>query len=125
MTFKCGKGTLQIMDYNWFKNRLAELGKTHATLADEVGLERTRVTKLLNGKGKKEFPVSYVEPFARALEVSVIEILKRAGLNVQHFEDPQKNLLIELCENIPANELETINTMLLGFRQKNLEKDSE
>lgn len=66
------------MDTEWFKARKKALKVTDAKIAAEMHIDRTRVTRLLNGEG--DLTLRRVEILARMLQVSRDEIMQRAGI---------------------------------------------
>lgn len=70
--------TYRQMDANWFKKRQKLLGVTSFDLGTALGRDRTVVSKILSGK--QPMTLEYAQGFAKVLEVSIDEILRRAGV---------------------------------------------
>lgn len=68
------------VDKAWFKARKREVKASDEKLALAIGRDRTTVTKVINGDVR--FDLTFVEGFARVLEVSSSEILRRVGLSL-------------------------------------------
>lgn len=68
------------MDSAWFKARKREVRTNDEKLAAAIGRDRTTVTKIINGDVR--FDLSFVDGFARVLEVPKSEILARVGVDV-------------------------------------------
>lgn len=66
------------MNTEWFKARKKALKVTDAKIAAEMHIDRTRVTRILNGEA--ELTLRRVEILARMLQVSREEIMRRAGI---------------------------------------------
>lgn len=68
------------VDKEWFKTRKRQVKASDEKLAAAIGRDRTTVTKVINGDVR--FDLSFADGFARVLDVSTSEILRRVGLNI-------------------------------------------
>jgi transcriptional regulator with XRE-family HTH domain len=69
---------LSVFDAAWFRQRPKEIKVTHRAIAQHMGVDRTVVTKLLNGQ--RPLQLDHIAPLATALRVTRAEVLQRAGL---------------------------------------------
>ena len=65
---------------DWWKSRLKDIRKSQAALARHIDADPATISNMLHGR--RALLLEEVEPIANFLEVSVSEILIRAGLNV-------------------------------------------
>ncbi|WP_342657110.1 LexA family transcriptional regulator [Sphingomonas sp. NY01] len=68
------------VDKEWFKTRKREVKASDEKLAAAIGRDRTTVTKVINGDVR--FDLTFADGFARVLQVSTSEILRRVGLDI-------------------------------------------
>lgn len=87
------------MDTEWFKTRKKALKITDAKIAAEMHIDRTRVTRLLNGEA--ELTLRRVEILARMLQVSREEIMRRAGIT-EPAPEPQPLDIVRAPEQMPT-----------------------
>lgn len=66
------------VDYQWFRDRKADLGLKDAPVAEAIGRDRSIVTKILNGAGS--FPHERSDELAAIFEATRAEILFRIGV---------------------------------------------
>lgn len=67
------------MRQDWIADRLDEIGKTSAALAEEIGLPAPRVSDII--RGKRQVKLTEVHALASALEISVLEAVERLAGN--------------------------------------------
>ena len=67
-------------DKNFIVGRLQDLGKTQTGLGETLKIDRAQVTRLINGE--RRVRLDEVEIIARYLDISIVEMLRRLGLNV-------------------------------------------
>ncbi len=67
-------------DRNFIVGRLQDLGKTQTSLGETLKIDRAQVTRLLNGE--RRVRLDEVEIIARFLDISIVEMLRRLGLNL-------------------------------------------
>jgi transcriptional regulator with XRE-family HTH domain len=65
------------MQTDWFKARMAELGLTQDAIAPALGRDRSQVSRVINGQ--QRIRLDQVEPLAKILQVSPLELIWRAG----------------------------------------------
>lgn len=75
------------MDAKWFKDRQKQVGVTAEDIAREMGRARSNVSHILNGH--QRMSLDWARAFARVLNVTVDEVLRRAGA----LEDPEAQTL--------------------------------
>lgn len=66
-----------MIDSEWFKQRMKDLGLTQEELGLAIGKNRTTFARIINGEF--EFKVQYIETLANALKANKFEIMQRAG----------------------------------------------
>ncbi len=66
------------MDVNWFKTKQKLAGVTTADIAARLGRDRSIVSHIYNGRQKMS--LEWARAFSEALNVSVNEVLERAGV---------------------------------------------
>lgn len=71
-------------DTDWFRNRIAELGTTQAKLAHYLDRDKATIAHLISGK--RRLQLDEVEPLADFLQVTPMDVLVHAGINLPHFE---------------------------------------
>lgn len=69
------------MDVKFFKQRQKQLGLTTEDLGRALGRDRTAISKMYGGS--RALQPEEVEPLARALEMTVDEVLERAGMTAK------------------------------------------
>ena len=67
-------------DKNFIVGRLQDLGKTQTGLGETLKIDRAQATRLINGE--RRVRLDEVEIIARYLDISIVEMLRRLGLNV-------------------------------------------
>ena len=87
------------MDTEWFKARKKALKVTDAGIAAEMHVDRTRVTRMLNGES--ELSLRRVEILARMLQVSREEIMRRAGIT-EPAPEPQALDMARAPDQLPT-----------------------
>ena len=65
------------MEQHWIADRLEELGKRKAQLAEALGLPPTRISEIL--RGRREIQVAEVMPLARFLDMDPMTVLLLAA----------------------------------------------
>jgi DNA-binding Xre family transcriptional regulator len=68
------------MDRKWIEDRLGQVYKSPSTLARALGINRSQVTRLL--QGKRQLRIDEVEAVARHLDCHPVEVLKACGLDL-------------------------------------------
>lgn len=66
------------MDDKWFKKRQKELGVTADQIAEKMGRNRSAVSHIYSGQ--RRMSLDWAQAFADALDVTVDEVLHRAGV---------------------------------------------
>lgn len=66
------------MDYKWFKAQQKKAGVTAEDIAQRMGRSRSNVSHILNGH--QRMSLDWAKAFADTLDVSVAEVLERAGV---------------------------------------------
>lgn len=66
------------MDVNWFKARQKKVGVTAEDIAQRMGRNRSAVSHIYNGD--RRMSLEWAQAFADVLQVSVDEVLARAGV---------------------------------------------
>jgi transcriptional regulator with XRE-family HTH domain len=64
------------MDRDWFNRRMDARGLTQERLADAVGLNRSRISRILSGE--RDLDLSEIEKWAEALGETPLEVLRHA-----------------------------------------------
>lgn len=65
-------------DADWFREKLEEVGRTHAELAAAAGLTLTELAAVW--KDQKEVTAEMVEAFAEVLESDLSDVARRCGI---------------------------------------------
>ena len=101
---KAGMAEIQT---EWLKARKKALKVSDEAIGQQVGIERSVVTKIINGK--VEFTPRYSEGFARALDLSREEVLFRFGVlenmpaaDVDALGDAEPAVAIPILGEVPA-----------------------
>lgn len=75
------------MDGDWFRQRLAKVGRTQNGLANHMNLPGSQLSRLFNGT--RSMKLTEAPVIAKFLAVSVEEVLEHAGLPPQEANDQQ------------------------------------
>lgn len=67
-----------MINSDWFKNRMRELGLNQEELGLAIGKNRTTFSRVINGEF--EFKLQYIEILANVLKTNKFEIMRHAGL---------------------------------------------
>lgn len=65
------------MDSAWFRQRMADLSLDQDDIGNALGLDRSVISRIINGR--QPVRVDQLDPLARILQVSFMEMLRRVG----------------------------------------------
>ncbi|MBN2752618.1 MAG: helix-turn-helix transcriptional regulator [Rhodospirillaceae bacterium] len=75
------------MEQNWIAERLSDLGKKKAELAQAMGLPPTRISEIL--RGRRDVHISELLPLARFLDMDPMTVLLLCAPAPAHLLPPQ------------------------------------
>lgn len=71
------------MDTDWLRDQLEKSGNTQASLARVLGLNRSQMTRLI--QGVRSLQISEIATVARHLDCHPVEVLKACGLDLSEW----------------------------------------